>query len=452
MKIKSKKEIHSDKLIDIQIADENEQETLMAIETDSPKDDILPIILFFTLIASTTFAGIYGPPLYNVEFFRFRFEKNPPNIFNQHIPGITSQQQFFIMQLSFNSQSRSEYTELPVEFNYIMIFKNSRNEEVRRETGNFADKVILQPFSTTTEPLHFFFDRFISYDQLDIRIDFTKSDNIEEAILSATSGDGGHLKYQFYVRLLFVFAASAIFILFYARLQTLPKKNWLLEQKFTLTLQIFSIIGANPLFWFYINYPSILQDIVNTLVSRIFTCFVFFYILVILDNVVIGNRKDRTCFFIPKAIFFSFHLIIEILYPIMYHGLASLGVEALPHAFVFIFRYTRIILNFVFIIWFMYLTFKGFLNTDSTEHSKLIVYTIVFTATLIINLCDIFLTNISLFQNTSGLFSLKFSSLYGFVILMVFFHWPYETSIDQQYNDPELDNDPKNIFESDDGK
>ena len=42
-------DIHSDALVNVEIADENEQESLMAIETDSPKEDILAICLFFVL-------------------------------------------------------------------------------------------------------------------------------------------------------------------------------------------------------------------------------------------------------------------------------------------------------------------------------------------------------------------------------------------------------------------
>ena len=109
-------------------------------------------------------------------------------------------------------------------------------------------------------------------------------------------------------------------------------------------------------------------------------------------------------------------------------------------------------MNICFSCWFLYLTVLGLSNNDLIQISKLKIYATVFGSTVLINLCDVFLTDLSLFRNNSGLFSLCFSSLYAFEILMVFFHWPYETSIDQQYNDPEDDKKPNNIFESDDDK
>lgn len=448
-------DIHSDALVNVEIADENEQESLMAIETDSPKEDILAICLFFVLIASTTFAGIYGPSLYNNEVYKFKFENSPNHIFRQHIHGITAQNQFYIMQLSFSvSPDKAEEAKIPISFNYLILFESSKGEELNRESGSFNNDVILQKGSATTEQLHFFFDRYISYDQIDIRIDFDSCKGLDEAILTTTYGDGSHLRYQLYLRLLFGLATLVIFILYYSRLSSIPRNKWLLEQKLTFCLQIFSFIGSNPLYFLYLKMPSVFQDIINSLFYRSFTCFVFFYILVIIDNVRKSEviKSNFYSFFLPKIVFFSLQLICEIAYPIMYHGLSSLDVEAMPHTVVNFFKFVRILFNVCFSVWFVYLTVMDFLKVDSTQLLKVKIYATVFGATVLINLCDVFLTDVNLFRNNSGLFSLSFSSLFAFVILMVFFHWPYETSIDQQYNDPEDDDKPNNIFESDDGK
>lgn len=453
--MKQDKDIHSDALVNVEIADENEQESLMAIDTDSPKEDILAIFLFFILIASTTFAGIYGPPLYNNEIYKFKFENSLNHIFRQHIHGITAQNQFYIMQLTFSLSPDQEIgNTIPVSFNYLILFETASGQEINRESGSYKNDLVIQKSSTNTEPLHFFFDRYISYDQIDVRIDFDSFKGLDEAILTTTYGDGSHLKYQLYLRLLFGLATLIIFILYYSRISSIPRNKWLLEQKMTILLQIFSFIGSNPLYFLYLKSPSVFQDILNTLFYHAFTCFVFFYILVLFDNARRNNLTKTSfyTFFLPKIVFSSFQFICEILYPIMYHGFTSLDVEAMPHMIVNLFKYARILFNICFSFWFLYLTILGFSNIDLTQLLKLRIYTTVFGTTVLINLCNVFLTDVSLFRNNSGLFSLCFSSLYAFVILMVFFHWPYETSVDQQYNDPEDDTNPNNIFESDDGK
>jgi hypothetical protein len=67
----------------------------------------------------------------------------------------------------------------------------------------------------------------------------------------------------------------------------------------------------------------------------------------------------------------------------------------------------------------------------------------VFAIVILANLSDALLTTINIFRITSALFTLHFSSLFAFVLLMTFSHWAYDCEIDELYGNPETEIDPR---------
>jgi hypothetical protein len=424
----------ADSLIDVQL-DTGDQATLMMIEANSKQDIILSTGLFVLVIASTTCAGIFGPPLLQEERFRSLLTADSQkNVISLRIPGVSPQNQFLMVKLGFElSNPTAEVSRHSVSFSYVIIFYSERNREVRRETETFSESIVFQPRMDTSDEILFLFDRCISYDHVDLRLDVTEFGSITDAVITWACGEAAHLKFQLWIRAVFGLASMATLSIFVMRLRSV--KKWTMEQKATLVLNVCSVIGINPLFVNYARSPTVFQDILNSFVFRMFTSALFVFILLVTDHIL--NEKLETWFFAPKIVFFFVLLIVEVAYPILYNGWEVLGVEVVPHRVVLFVNYVRFVLYGAFVAWFAVLVLRTLERLDQTEHFKLFAYTFMFVVVIAVNLSDPVLNQLSIFKNSSGLFTLHFSSLHSFVLLMIFSHWPYEFAADEAYANAE---------------
>jgi hypothetical protein len=337
-----------------------------------------------------------------------------------------------------------------VVFNYVIVFYDS-NREFRRVYETFAEDVVFLPRSETSDEILFLFDRYIHYDHVDLRLDITEFGSITDAVISWTSGEASHLKFQLWIRCVFGLVSIGIAIVFWMRMKSIPFRNWTLEQKLTLALNICSIIGVNPLFPVYLYSPTMLQDILNTFLFRFFASFVFLFILLVIDHM---RNHSSHMLFAPKMAFFSVQLLIEMAYPILYNGWEQLGVEVVPHSLVMIVNSLRIAMYGLFVCWFVTLMIVTYLQLDSTEHFKVLAYGFVFVVVIVINLSDGAIGKMEVFKNSSGLFTLHFSSLHSFVLLMIFNHWPYEFESEEPYTNAEAtgkDGEVHDLIDSNEG-
>jgi hypothetical protein len=79
----------------------------------------------------------------------------------------------------------------------------------------------------------------------------------------------------------------------------------------------------------------------------------------------------------------------------------------------------RFALYAVFVIWF---ATKMCQKLDLTERFKLNTCAFVFTVVITLNVADPILNRIPVFRNSFGLFTLHFSSLHSFLLLIIFNH------------------------------
>jgi hypothetical protein len=422
--------------IDVEL-DNGDQNALMLIETNSKQDVLLSTGLFLVVIISTTAAGIFGPPLLQEDRTRSVLSHDSQkNVITLRIPGVSPQNQFLMVKLGFEvSNPTADISRHAVSFTYVIVFYNEKNREVRRETETFSEFIVFQPRQDTSDEILFLFDRFISYDHVDLRLDVTEFGSITDAVITWACGEVAHLKFQLWIRAVFGLASVTTLVIFWMRLRSL--RHWTIEQKLTAVLSLCSVIGVNPLFPNYIRNPTILQEILNSFVFRVFTSFVFLFVLIIIDH--LGNERLNAWFFAPKLIFFSILLVVEIAYPILYNGWEVLGVEVVPHGLVFFVNAARFALYAVFVLWFVVLAAGMCQTLDQTDRFKLNTYAFVFGIVIAFNVADPLLNRVPVFRNSSGLFTLHFSSLHSFVLLMIFSHWPYEFAAEEAYGNPEAD-------------
>jgi hypothetical protein len=420
-------------LEDVRI-DATDTESLMLIEANTGRDVFISLTLALLVIAATTCAGVYGPPLLEDSSSRFALTPDRPNsIISLAIPGVSPQNLFLMIKLAFELPAPpSEARSCPISFSYFLIFYR-QNRQVRREERSITQNVSFVVSRDRSDDILFFFDRFLSYDRVDLRIDFAQTSSVSDAVVYWARGETAHLKFQAWIRMAFGLASVATLVVFWVKLRRQPRPKWTLEQKLTLALNIGSVVGVNPLFVVYVLRPTILQEILNAFLSRFFASAVFMFMLLVIDHV----RLDRIseCFFAPKLAFLAVQLMVEMAYPVLYNGWDIPGVEAVAPPFVVWVNCLKIALYVVFVVWFLARVAVAFRRTDSTERFKLCVYAGAFALVSAVNLSDSALAKLAPFRNSSALFTLHFASLHSLVLIMIFAHWPAEFELEELAED-----------------
>jgi hypothetical protein len=69
-----------------------------------------------------------------------------------------------------------------------------KDQKVRRETETFSEFIVFQPRQDMSDEILFLFNRFISSDHVDFRLDVT------DAIITWAYGEAGHLNFQLWIR------------------------------------------------------------------------------------------------------------------------------------------------------------------------------------------------------------------------------------------------------------
>jgi hypothetical protein len=242
----------------------------MLIETSTKNDIFFAVSCFVLIIVITTCAGIFVPPLTQEASSRLSLTTDTKgNVISLRIPGVTPQNQFLSVFFTFElSNPLLTESEERVTISYVVLFY-SANTEVRREKGTFSKMVRFLPRTDSSIPCEFFYDRFLLYDHVDVRLQVLDYKLITDVVLAWTTGEPKHLQFQAWIRGAFGIASCAALFVYFQRLSFNSVRTITIEQKLTFILAIIAIIGVNPLFVFYSIEPTLLQDILN---AFLFVC------------------------------------------------------------------------------------------------------------------------------------------------------------------------------------
>ena len=429
-------------LAEVRISEKGEEDVLMLIETNSRRDVLLSVLLFLAVIASTTCAGFFGPPIVHTARTRYTMNPDTGNVMHHSIPGVMPQNQFLAMKLAFEQANPTENEVLAkVSFNYLIRFQTG-GQELRREEGSFSDVVRFGEKQEVSEEIPFFFDRFLSYDHVELRIDFMSFETVSDAVVIWQVGDVSHLKFQLWLKATFGIACVVSLVVFWLRLQAIERVNWTLEQWATLLLNAAAIVGINPLFMVYVYYPSLLQEMLNEFEERLFKSYVFLFILLVLDH--LKHGKVGQCYYAPKLVFGVVLFFVEVL-PVW---VIPFGLEVTKHSIFLMLQSLRMLLDMVFLAWTGYIFYQTWVTVDPVERFVMYVYGFVFTVATLSSASEVLSPFLSGLVSETALFTLRFSSLYAFVLLMVFCHWPYEYNLDEVYDSPENVSDGNALMDS----
>ena len=414
------------KLAPIQIGDVQGQDAFMSIETNSFKDDALAILLFICVIFTTTIAGIYGPQLYTPGSVQTLFSDQ--KTLHQVVQNIGPINRFLTLSLIVKSNTEVKNPNMNTKFAFALTFKRNGNE-IKRSDGQSQVPLYFEKDKVTSKPIEFFHERSIDYDEVLINVEFDEIKDLSTGILLWKYGDSNHTVFQTWVRFVFAITTVIIAALFIFRLMMVAKENWNLQQRFTVIYLAVSVISCNILYFLLIFFPSLLHVAFNCILHEIFVGFTWFYILVIIDSFRIKDSPDKYCFYEPKL----FIMVLQII------SGSAISINSEIHIFTdtvsIVMQIIQSIISFIFIGYIVILIILTYSSADATNLHSYFVYTTVFLLTILFCVVSSFMDSIPFTQNTSGGFSMSFSALHCLCILMAYFHWPYEPSVDQQYNE-----------------
>lgn len=421
----------------IQIGDVAGQDAFMSIETNSIKDDALAILLFICVIFTTTIAGIYGPQKYVVGSVQTTFSDQ--NSLHQIINNLAPIDRYLSLSLFFLTSNGKPANSTAVKFAFALTFRKNGNE-MKRSDGQ-SDVVLRFKNDGMSQPIEFYYDRLISYDEVSVNVEFDETKDLTGGMLQWKYGDPNHSVFQSWVRYVFILTSIIIASLFIYRLKLVERNNWTIEQKLTIVILIASISGANPFYPLLVYFPTLFQAAYHCVLSESFISLTMFFIITIIDNFRLKDKPDKGFFYQPKVAFLIVRIIVG--------SVVAIGKEdcIFSYEVTNVFRVLLLIVNALFAVYLLVLLILAFKKTDPTSLHTYIVYTIIFILTILFNVLPVFFDKIPFLENTSGAFSMQFSALNCLTILMAYFHWPYERIIDQQYNEAGKEDNENQSFE-----
>ena len=453
-----------DDMIDIQIEESLGRETLMAIDSANFREDLVSILGFILILVITSISGLLGPrPLDSkIQVNKFvsssslsGFQGPQSQEISMTITNISTYNRFFSFYISFN---RGE-SPAPLDQTFSYAYKVTTIKGNQKQTkSNYVDGVHLKSVDgvKTSPRIKIFTTKIVNFDTLQFYATVDSVKGYNSINLIEENGFVQNTYFQIYFKLTFAVIEIAFLVLFVNRLQMSQFKLWHLEQKLTAPLLLLVIVYNNPFSWFTIAHPTNVTLIIDEIISCLFTVYFRFFILVLFDSLRYKNRKTDQCFFIPKIVFCIFNFLVLVIHGIYNVLSSSPQKRADSSSAIDIFE---LFLLIVYLVWVTASIGIAGCKVDITERYKYIIYCVSgITALILLALSDFFLGFLGYLENSALKFVESYAIVNVYVMLMAYFHWPYEVLHDQNYmggDDSAKATMPADFFvnnDSDDGK
>ena len=441
-------ESSSGNMIDIQIEQSLGRETLMAIDSANFHEDLFSILGFVLVLIITTVAGIYGPKPIESQSTTNKFTSqmrigSKPTISELQevsltITNISTYNRF--LKFSFLFRKKDNDKEIRTKLSYqfrIVFFKNDKQVNTARFDSGSAP-IVAAKNSYVSNEIPLFKANVLDFDQVQFISTFNTPEGFDSCELIETHGFSQHTLFQIFFKSIFALIEISFFVLFALRLSSVPFKLWHLEQQLTAPLVILCILYNNPLTYFTVTHPTHWANVANTFFSTLFTVYFRLFILVLFDSLRYKNRKTDKCFFLPKVLY-SIITFMMLLYSEMHSNSSSYTVENIENSTTKeTIRFINTLLFTVYLVWCSISIIIAFLKVDVTERYKFSIYAVAGASALILlAVSDVLFNFFGFFSESSLGFIEDYAIQNVFVMLMIYFHWPYEVLQDQTYMDGE---------------
>ena len=450
MQNNSNKHTSSDDLIDIQIEESLVRETLMLIDSSNCKEDLFTLICFSAALVLAIIIGLLGPPVESqTETHSIFSHESQIESFSFPFNGIAKPMRYAKIDVFFSKKvGQASQNAMQTSFSYhINCFSKSETVLSEHKSENNA-YIIFNGNSQDSYAINLFSTNVIEYDKIVLDISIK---NIDKSIGSLTAriitGSEQHTYFQLYVRTVYSVFLIIFSVIFLAKIFVIPIKYWHLEQKLTMPLMLITVIHNNPLYAVSIYFPSHVFVIFDKIIQALYQAYFNFFIYTLFDSLRYKNRKTDSCFFGPKIILCAILFIISVVHGV-YDDINIFTDDIKKNAGVaqklmwteIGFTILLYGLSFISII-------RAAFDIDITERYKLIIYIISsLTAMAFLFIADLIERSSIRAAESSIDFTTRFSVKNIFVMLMTYFHWPYELLNDQNYDESGTSNRPQDDF------
>jgi hypothetical protein len=430
-----------DDMIDIQIEESLGRETLMAIDSANFRDDLFSIGGFILILLITTITGILGPrpTETKVQVTKFVEPKSHTGLVapqsqevSMTITNISRKNRFVSFSLSFNLDKNSNS---PPDTNFSYAYKVSLSKKgKKRVKSNYVDgaRIFIRPGDKTSAIIDVFSTKVINFDAIQFYATVDSVKGFSSVNLIEEHGFTQHTIFQIYFKTIFALIEIAFLVLFVARLKSVQFKLWHLEQKLTVPLVLLVILYNNPLSFFTISHPTYVTVILDTVIDCLFTVYFRFFILVLFDSLRYKNRKTDECFFVPKIAYSILDFLIMVSHGI-YEDISN---TTQVHTALSVITIVEYILFCGYLVWAAVSIAVAGCQVDITERYKYIIYMVSgLSALLLLGLSELFLGLMGFLENSALKFVENYAIENVFVMLIAYYHWPYEVLHDQNYID-----------------
>ncbi|OHS97753.1 hypothetical protein TRFO_35964 [Tritrichomonas foetus] len=428
-----------DEMIDIQIEDSLVRESLMAIDTSNFKEDVMNLLGFASILGLMMLVGIVGPPAKLSQTTSQFFSPNFLISFSSE--NLSSYFRFVSYDLKFTRKNADKPVTFITCFQYsVQSFIDYRI--VHSSSEKLTNVSVNLPVGVyESQPLHIYRDRIIDYNRIEFTIRVVNAENVPEEDINTTAivycGSQEHTVFQVFFRIIFAIFVLVSLLGLLRQLKSHPIKLWHLEQKLTVPLLALGVLYNNPFYYFQARSPTYAFILWETIITSVFTAYFQFFILVLFDSLRYKNRKTDKCFFAPKVIYVIALFLISVIHGIYdditsFHVTPSNSYDEVESAL----RWTQIGLLTIYLVWAGVTVFLAGIQIDIIERYKFYMYLATGGTSLFVTLIvHVLFPAFKLFQNSAIHFVMSFAVENSFILMMMYFHWPYEVIKDQNYAD-----------------
>lgn len=425
-------------MVDIQSEECINSDSLMWIDSSSGWEDIFTICGFTTILVLTILTGTLGPPAVNWQKSDRLFNDKPYQRFHFDAAPISSYNRFIKFDFSYIRENMNvTLNATPAPFVYQVNCQDKTGNVMKiNKTVNFD--AIASIGQKETEVLHLFNDKFIDYQAIELVVLITKPDlKVFKGISVKTSlGTHDHTTYQCYFRFVYTCFELVSLYMLYSRIKLVSYNGWHFEQKILFPIILFAIFANNPLYLFFANHPSKYYGFYDAVAHSCFEGFFTFAILSLFDFLKKKNHKTNMGFFIGKIAVGILIFIAKFINELYDATLAFQEQNLFENALKKGLMYFEIAAESVFVIWLFIIIIQSGIAVDTTEKNRFIMFlfsgiVILFSYGGIDIICRIMNYNADNAVN----WICTFVSKNVFILMMIYFHWPFEIQTDQTYVD-----------------
>ena len=438
-------------LIDLQIEESLSRETLMNIDSSNTCEDFVTMGVFSALLLFIVVIALSSPAKNETTQSVYYFKNNQStSIFS--LRNISKWNHYVFVSASFLVQKFAKSTTLDNVTFIVSINKTINGKSTYlMKPEIYQENLFVPAKSIKTEPIKLLFDHYPDYDEVIVAIKLKKDMNspIVGSSISWEYGNDSQPIFQICWRVLFCVICIIAFSMLCRRLCEIPFNNWHLEQKLTVILVLFCILGDDPFYIAQMFYPSPYFAFFTLFMECLFFSYFRFFIISLFSSLCYKNRALPHCFFIPKVIFMVIDCITDLAYSIITSN--EIPDEYFPFeisdSVEHFLNISKTVLLAIFVLWAIYSIMSASLFIDVTEKYKFRVYIICSIIALVQLIAVYIIDKLDLFKNTSFVFLTTFAVQNFYVILMAVFHWPFEMITDQEYHNAEInENDISSFF------